>query len=71
METVPPTMDSGNLESLRDHLRSIRDRKLDQASFDEKQDLISKLDVRVYPSEYVKSLKVTYRLDLPVFKSDR
>ena len=63
--------DPGNLEALSDHLRSLRDKRLDHASFQEKLDLIYKLDVKAYPSEDAKSLKVTCRLDLPAFKSDK
>ncbi len=70
-ETVSPIMDAGNLKALRDQLRNLRDEKLDQASFEEKHDLISQLDVKVYPSEDVKSLKVTCRLNLPAFEADK
>jgi DNA invertase Pin-like site-specific DNA recombinase len=54
-----------DLESLKRELRILRDRKLDEASFEEKLDLIAKLDIGVYPSHDAKSIKVTCRMDLP------
>ena len=62
--------EASDLESLRELLRSLRDQKLYEASFEEKLDLICKLDVKVYPTEDVKSMKVTCRLDLPTLTSN-
>ena len=55
----------GDLESLKNLLRSLRDRKLNEATFEEK------LDVKVFPSEDVKSMKVTCRLDLLTFTDNK
>ena len=71
VEVASPASGMGDLESLKKLLRSLRDTKLHEATFEEKLDLIYKLDVNVYPSEDVRSMKVTCRLDLPAFTSDR
>ena len=70
VETAFSAPGADNLDSFKDFLRSLRDQKLNEASFEEKLDLISKLDIKVFPSEDVQSMKVTCRLDLPAFTSD-
>ena len=70
VEAASPIPGAGDLESLREFLRSLRDQKLNGATFEERLDPISKLDVKVYPSEDVQSMRVTCRLGLPTFPSD-
>ena len=48
-----------------------RPEKLNGATFEERLDLICKLDVKVYPSEDVQSMRVTCRLGLPAFPSGK
>ena len=67
VEAASPIPGAGDLESLREFLRSLRDQKLNGATFEERLDLICKLDVKVYPSEDVRSMRVTCRLGLPTF----
>jgi DNA invertase Pin-like site-specific DNA recombinase len=71
VEAASPLPGAGDLESLRVLLRGLRDQKLNGATFEERLDLICKLDVKVYPSEDVQSMRVTCRLGLPTFPSDK
>ena len=45
-----------------EELRWLRDRNLDEATFEERIDLIARLGVAVYPSEELTTAKVTCRL---------
>jgi hypothetical protein len=40
-------------------LKELRDRNLDEASFEDKLDIIVKLGIKVYPSEDLKTMRVT------------
>ena len=42
----------------------LRDRNLDEATFGEKLTLVSKLGIKVYPSEDLRSMRVICQLDL-------
>ena len=65
VNTTSPALDVDELESLKEDLKSLRDKNLDQATFEEKLDIISKLDIKVYLSEDVRSIRVTCHLGLP------
>ena len=71
VEAASPAPGADDLESLRILLRGLRDEKLNEASFEEKLDLFYKLDIKVFPSEDIRSMKVTCRLDLPAFTSGK
>jgi len=45
-------------------LKALRDRNLEDASFEDKLDIIAKFGIRVYPSEDLKTMRVTCGLNL-------
>lgn len=53
-----------DVERLRKELKTIRDRNIGRATFEEKDLLMSRLGIRVYPSEDLRSMRVLCRLDL-------
>jgi hypothetical protein len=50
--------------AMKKALEILRDKNLDEATFVEKMDIISKLGIKVYPSEDLKSMKVIAQLNL-------
>lgn len=59
-----------DIEAMRTELRTLRDRNLDEATFEEKLDIVSKLGIKVYPSEDLKSMRVLCQLNLEELESD-
>jgi len=51
-------------ELLRQELRELRDRNLQESTFDERVDLVAKLGIKIQPSEDLKSRKISCRLNL-------
>ena len=51
-------------EAIRRELESLRDSNVDEASFDQRFDMIARLAIEVYPAENLKSMRVTCRLGL-------
>jgi site-specific DNA recombinase len=51
-------LNSADIENLRKDLKAFAEKKLDGATFQEKQNVISKLNIRVYPSEDLKTIRV-------------
>ena len=51
-------------------LQALRDRNLDNATFEEKLDIVSKLGIKVYPSEDLKSVHVSCQLNLELGEPD-
>lgn len=58
------SIDKETKESARRTLEAIRDANLANASLAAKQDIITKLGIRVYPSEDGKVVPIVSRLDL-------
>jgi hypothetical protein len=58
------TYGRADIEAMRDELGALRDRNLDEAAFEEKLDIVSKLGVKVYPSEDLASMRVSCQLNL-------
>jgi hypothetical protein len=58
------TSSPADLEAMRRELETLRERNLDEATFDDRLDIICKLGLRVYPSEDLKSLRVNCELNL-------
>ncbi len=56
-----------NIEELRKELMRLAQENLDKATFTEKDDIISKLGIRVYPSEDLKTMKIRCSLN---FRND-
>jgi uncharacterized protein YfdQ (DUF2303 family) len=55
-----------NLDSLRQELLSMRSQNLEEASFEEKAELISRLGVKVIPTEDLKTRRICCRLNLNI-----
>jgi hypothetical protein len=53
-----------DLEAMRKELETLRDANLEGASFEEKLEIVSRLGIRVYPSEDLKSMRVLCQLNL-------
>jgi hypothetical protein len=52
-----------NIEALKKELQRLAQENLDNATFTEKRDIISKLGIRVYPSEDLKTMKIRCSLN--------
>lgn len=52
------------IELLRQRLTSLRERNLQESTFEEKVDLVARLGIKVRPSEDLKSRKISCRLNL-------
>ena len=53
-----------NLDSLRQELLSLRSQNLEEASFEEKAELVARLGVKVIPTEDLKTRRICCRLNL-------
>ena len=58
-------------ELLWHQLRAIRDRNLQQSSFEEKVDLVATLGIKILPTEDLKSRKICCRLNLTKVNEER
>jgi len=54
----------GDVETLRQELRSLRERNLKEATFEERVDLVAMLGIKIYPAEDLKSRRIVCRLNL-------
>ena len=59
-----PALQSANLRVIVEGLSALRSRNLDEATFDEKLEVVSNMGIKVYPSEDLKSMKVHCELNL-------
>jgi hypothetical protein len=59
-----PALQSASLQVMVEGLKALRSRNLDEATFDEKLEIVSDLGIKVYPSEDLKSMKVHCQLNL-------
>jgi site-specific DNA recombinase len=57
-------LNPADAELLRQELKALRDRNVDEATFEEKLDLVAKLGIKVLPSEDLKSRKISCELNL-------
>ena len=55
---------AADIEAVKHQLKAFRERNLEDASFEDKLDMIAKLGIRVYPSEDLKTMRVTCGLNL-------
>lgn len=53
-------------DSLRRELKALGEMNLNEASFEERLDVVSKLDIKVYPSEDLKTIRIKCGLNLNV-----
>jgi hypothetical protein len=60
-----------DIDVLRHELQILRDRNLEEATFDERVDLVAKLGLKVFPSEDLKSRKISCRLPLEIKTGER
>ncbi len=63
------TSGKADIEAMREELKALRDRSLDEATFEEKLDIVSKLGIKVYPSEDLKSMRVVCHVNLEKVQS--
>ena len=64
-------LSSVEAELLRQELKALRDRNLQESTFEERADLIAKLGIKVLPSEDLKSRKIFCRLNLTEENEER
>ena len=57
-------LNTGDIDSLRQKLRALAEKNLDGATFEERRDIVSKLDVKIYPSEDLKTMGVRCGVNL-------
>jgi hypothetical protein len=57
-------------DALREELRALRNRNLEEASFEERVDVIAMLGVKVYPSEDLRSRRIACRINLPKLQGE-
>jgi len=60
-----------DIEAMKEELRALRDRNLDEATFEDKLDIVSKLGIKVYPTEDLKSTRVVCQLNFEQVQPDR
>ncbi|MFC1961850.1 hypothetical protein ACFLWN_02250 [Chloroflexota bacterium] len=51
-------------ESLRLELKSLQNRNVAEASFEERLDIVARLGIKVYPSEDLKSRRIKCSVDI-------
>jgi len=61
----------GDAEALRHELKSLRERNLKDATFEERVDLVAMLGIKIYPSEDLKSRRIVCRLNLKKVVGER
>ena len=61
---------AADISATRAELRTLRDRNLDEATFEEKLDIVSQLGIKVYPSEDLRSMRVLCDLNLARLHAD-
>jgi hypothetical protein len=61
---------TADINATREELKALRDRNLDATTFEEKLDIVSRLGIKVYPSEDLKSMRVLCELNLDRVHSD-
>ena len=57
-QTSTNGLNATDIENLQRDLKALAEKKLDGATYEEKQNVISKLNVRIYPSEDLKIMRV-------------
>ena len=69
--TKPAAFGPADAEAIREKLKAFRNRNLYEATFEEKLDIISKLGIKVYPSEDLTSIRVLCELNLEQLQADK
>ena len=57
-------MSGQEITALKEELRELRDRNLDEAKFQERAEIIARLGLQIYPSEDLKTLRVKCRISV-------
>jgi len=65
------SLSSAEVEMLRQELKALRDRNLQESTFEERADLVAKLGIKILPSEDLKSRKIFCRLNLAEVNEER
>jgi chromosome segregation ATPase len=55
---------TADINATREELKALRDKNLDATTFEEKLDIVSRLGIRVYPSEDLKAMRVLCEVNL-------
>jgi len=63
-QMVDRGLNSIEAELLRQELKALRNRNLQESTFEERADLVAKLGIRILPSEDLKSRKIFCRLNI-------
>jgi hypothetical protein len=71
VQTADRSLSVVEAQMLRHELKALRDRNLQESTFEERADLIAKLGIKVLPSEDLKSRKISCRLNLAEVKEER
>ena len=58
--------DTSDVDALRQELKALSEKNLNEATFDDMRDLISNLDIKVYPSEDLKAMHIKCGVNLQV-----
>ena len=61
-EVSGPAMDSNRVKALRAELKALRDGNLEQATFGEKLELVTRFGIQMFPAEDLTSMRVKCRL---------
>jgi len=61
---------TADINATREELKALRDRNLDATTFEEKLDVVSRLGIKIYPSEDLESMRVLCELNLDRVHSD-
>ena len=61
---------TADINATREELKALRDKNLDATTFEEKLDIVSRLGIRVYPSEDLKAMRVLCEVNLDRGHSD-
>jgi hypothetical protein len=56
---------------LRKELELLRERNLKETSFEEKEELVARLGIKIYPSEDLKSRRISCQLNLQRTQNER
>ena len=70
-QMVDRGLNSIEAELLRQELKALRNRNLQESTFEERADLVAKLGIRILPSEDLKSRKIFCRLNIAEANEER
>ena len=69
--TANRSLSSVEIEMLRQELKDLRHRNIQESTFEQRADLVAKLGIKILPSEDLKSRKISCRLNLAEVNEER